>query len=68
MNKNNDNILPIYIGDDVSDEDAFKQFNANGITIKVGRDKNTNAKYFLDSPKQVMDFLDQLNRLRINDE
>ena len=52
--------LPIYIGDDVIDEDAFAAI-PEGITIKVGEPKNTAAQYWLpDVPAvgQVLECLD----------
>jgi trehalose 6-phosphate phosphatase len=44
--------LPIYIGDDVSDEAAFRALR-KGITICVGRRTRTNAKYFVGAPGDV---------------
>ncbi|WP_347251382.1 trehalose-phosphatase [Legionella sp.] len=64
IKKDNANVIPIYIGDDVTDEDAFQLFNLNGITVKVGANTNTHARYFLESPNQVKFFLDQLNELK----
>ncbi len=55
-----DQRLPIYIGDDVTDEDAFDTLGANGIGIVVnaGEPKPTLARYRLTNPDQVRDFLD----------
>ncbi len=47
--------LPIFIGDDKTDEDVFKAIK-NGITIKVGSGK-TSAKYYLRRQDQINDFL-----------
>lgn len=48
--------LPVYIGDDTTDEDAFKAIGRNGITIRVGRAR-TAAQYRIDSIDQVYGFL-----------
>lgn len=68
MKKDNPNVIPIYIGDDLTDEDAFQLFNANGITIKVGQGSSTHAHYFLESPNEVRLFLDQLTRFKEKNE
>ncbi len=49
--------LPVYIGDDRTDEDAFTALAERGITIKVGYDKNSAAKYFLEDVSEVERFL-----------
>jgi trehalose-phosphatase len=54
--------LPLYIGDDTTDEDAFAAL-PNGITIKVGPDTQTLAKYRLESQGMVADFLTWLVHL-----
>ena len=55
--------VPIYLGDDTSDEDAFAAFNCNGITIKVTAELSTTAAhYFLESPGEVERFLNQINQ------
>jgi trehalose-phosphatase len=45
--------LGIYIGDDQTDEDAFKVFERDAITILVGQRKNTHAKFRLADVNQV---------------
>jgi trehalose-phosphatase len=44
--------LPIYIGDDISDEAAFHSLR-EGVTVHVGGAKNTRARYFVRSPAEV---------------
>ncbi|MCM8789671.1 MAG: trehalose-phosphatase [Candidatus Omnitrophica bacterium] len=51
-------IIPVYIGDDLTDEDAFKALKDKGITILVGGPKkNSSARYFLRNTAEVLDFL-----------
>jgi len=53
-------LLPVYIGDDMTDEDGFKVIEnyENGISIFVGkRDHPSSARYFLQSPAEVAKFL-----------
>ncbi|EAZ06967.1 hypothetical protein OsI_29208 [Oryza sativa Indica Group] len=54
------NVLPVYIGDDRTDEDAFKVLRkrGQGIGILVSKyPKDTNASYSLQEPAEVMEFL-----------
>jgi len=55
----NKNFLPIYIGDDTTDEDAFNSIGNKGITIFVENDeeRSTSAQYSLKNPNEVLDFL-----------
>jgi trehalose-phosphatase len=56
-------LLPIYLGDDAADEDAFKIIKkyGQGITVHVGEPYlNSTANYFLWSPEEVFLFLSQL--------
>jgi trehalose-phosphatase len=50
-------VLTIYVGDDVTDEDAFTAL-PDGITVKVGDASNTAARYSLDGPQEVRKFLE----------
>ncbi|KAK9276710.1 hypothetical protein L1049_006246 [Liquidambar formosana] len=64
---NSDDVLPIYIGDDRSDEDAFKVLREgnHGYGILVSSvPKETNAFYSLRDPSEVMVFLKSLVRWR----
>lgn len=51
--------LPIYVGDDASDESAFAAL-PTGITIRVGRARGTAARYTLRDPNHVRSFLERL--------
>jgi trehalose 6-phosphate phosphatase len=42
-----DKCVPIYIGDDQTDETAFKALSGKGFTIRVGKSKKTAANYYL---------------------
>lgn len=54
-------VLPLYIGDDVTDEDAFAAIADRGIGILVsGRPQNTAASYQLRDPGEVCRFLERL--------
>jgi len=54
--------LPIYLGDDLTDEDGFKVIEKNyGISVLVGGDSSQSvARYFLKSPQEVAEFLKML--------
>ncbi|MFH1684274.1 MAG: trehalose-phosphatase [Candidatus Margulisiibacteriota bacterium] len=45
--------FPVYIGDDTTDEDAFKVLLKRGSTFRVGRTTNTHAEHFLKDVDQV---------------
>ncbi|WP_419478416.1 trehalose-phosphatase [Ilumatobacter sp.] len=56
-----DEVLPVYIGDDVTDEDAFRELEHRGLGIVVGREeRSTRARYALDDTDEVRLFLDEL--------
>ncbi len=56
--------VPIYIGDDVTDEDAFRAVAARGIGIVVTHDadlgRETAAAYSLRDPAEVREWLERL--------
>jgi trehalose 6-phosphate phosphatase len=61
-----DDVVPLYLGDDVTDEDAFRALRGIGVSIYVGQpdelDRDTAADFTLDSPAEVERFLDTLAR------
>lgn len=59
--KHGKEVLPVYIGDDLTDEDAFKALKRRGITIFVGNpDKPSNAKYYLKDTFEVTRLLENI--------
>jgi alpha,alpha-trehalase len=59
-----DGRFPVYIGDDVTDEDAFHALRQRGAGIVVGENlQRTAALYVLKAPLEVERFLRELTRL-----
>lgn len=56
-----EDIFPIYIGDDITDEDAFAALKDKGVGVFVGKPKTSQAKYYLRNPGEVRQFLKWLN-------
>lgn len=59
-------LLPVYIGDDVTDEDAFGAIRNRGLAVKVTEDPRelTEAAYYLRSPAEVIEFLRRLKTFK----
>jgi trehalose 6-phosphate phosphatase len=64
-----EDVVPIYLGDDITDEDAFEALEGRGVGIFVGRaddpevsGRTTSADYVLHSTQEVERFLDTLAR------
>ncbi|WP_406277021.1 trehalose-phosphatase [Nocardia sp. NBC_00881] len=59
--------LPIYLGDDLTDEDAFDAVESDGLPVVVRHaetgDRHTAAQFAVAGPRQVRDFLDRLAQL-----
>jgi trehalose 6-phosphate phosphatase len=59
-------LVPIYLGDDITDEDAFDAVQDDGIAILVRHsddgDRATAATYALDDPDRVREFTERLAR------
>lgn len=60
--KSSSTILPIYIGDDTTDNDAFKYLCKTGITVYVQNksELDPDARYYLKNPDEVKKFLDEI--------
>ena len=52
-------VLPIYVGDDTTDESAFAVLR-RGLTVRVGAPRSTGARFFLRNSEEVMSFLEKL--------
>ncbi|CAA2967062.1 probable trehalose-phosphate phosphatase F isoform X1 [Olea europaea var. sylvestris] len=67
---NNNDVLPIYIGDDRTDEDAFKLLRKGnrgyGILVS-GVPKESNAFFSLGDTSEVKEFLESLVRMKQHD-
>jgi trehalose-phosphatase len=56
-------LLPVFIGDDITDETAFKALRGKGITVHVGNNRKTAACFTLKDTGAVLQFLKKLERL-----
>jgi trehalose 6-phosphate phosphatase len=65
-NEQPSSLLPIYLGDDITDEDAFDAVQDDGIAIVVRHDDDgdraTAARYALDNPDSAREFTERLAR------
>jgi len=50
-------IMPIFIGDDLTDEDALGAIRGQGLGIVVGKKENSKAGYFLKDTQEVTEFM-----------
>ena len=57
--------ITIYIGDDTTDEDAFKELSGLNIYVKNDANLDTAADYYLNNPKDVLTFLETLKKMII---
>lgn len=53
-------VMPIYIGDDNTDEDAFGALHDKGVTVFVGTSRLLSAQYYLEGPQGVTAFLERI--------
>ncbi len=63
--KTGKSLVPIYIGDGLTDEDAFAVLKKDGISIRVGETKTSTAKWYLRDQKEVDLFLKWLLDLKL---
>ncbi|MBN1271652.1 MAG: trehalose-phosphatase [Candidatus Aminicenantes bacterium] len=57
-------VLPLYIGDDLTDEDAFQSLQGRGLGIVVGEENRpTAADYRLNNPDEVQAFLETITKI-----
>ena len=56
------NTLGVYVGDDLTDEDAFSML-PEGVTVRVGNNANTAAQYCIPKQESVQEFLAWLAEL-----
>ena len=61
-----EDVVPLYLGDDVTDEDAFRALNGIGVAVYVGDQdelaRGTAADFVLDSVDEVRRLLDTIGR------
>jgi trehalose 6-phosphate phosphatase len=55
--------LPVYVGDDLTDETAFTALSESGITIKIGVSQKTAAKWCLKGQWEMTRFLQYLGQV-----
>ncbi len=59
--------LPLYVGDDVTDEDAFELLRSRGLTVAVApAASGTRARYGVDTPEDVRRLLERVLVIRRN--
>jgi trehalose-phosphatase len=57
-------VFPVYIGDDITDEDAFKVLKEKGLTVFVGEPGSSIADYYLKNTEEVTRFLRLISDLK----
>jgi trehalose-phosphatase len=63
-----ENIPVAFLGDDLTDEDAFRKLSGRGLSILVRDEyRQTEAKIWLKPPQELIAFLDEWsNRIRLS--
>lgn len=61
-------ILAVYLGDDTTDENAFRALKNQGMTVVVGKKQGSSARYYLKDPGEVTQFLQRLWEGRRHDK
>ncbi len=59
-----DPAVPLYCGDDATDEDAFRMLADKGVTVVVGAHDDSAAQYFLNTQEEVSGLLRNIIELR----
>lgn len=59
-----ENIIAVYVGDDQTDEKAFKALEDNGISVMVGKILSSSAKYYVDDTDEVYKLLTMILKAR----
>jgi polyhydroxyalkanoate synthase len=57
------NAFKMFLGDDITDEDAFKVLGERDYSIRVGGKFKSNAKYFLKNPNEVRRLLMKISKI-----
>lgn len=57
-----DGMLSIYIGDDQTDEDAFRAFRRKAIPVLVGLPSLSSVRYYVKDPSEVFQFLNIIQK------
>lgn len=63
LKNSGEEFLPVFIGDDRTDETVFKEIGNRGLTVRIGRSKNTSAKYFLRRQSEVYKFIKNIREV-----
>ena len=65
--KKGEGLLPVYLGDDVTDEDAFRVLADKGVAVRIGKARGvSHARYFLRNIDEVLSFLKRLKKMKLN--
>ncbi|HPN72462.1 MAG TPA: trehalose-phosphatase [Candidatus Omnitrophota bacterium] len=59
-------VLPVYIGDDITDETAFKAIGNSGLTVLVGR-RSSAAGHYLEGTGEVISFIRRTIKVKKGD-